>query len=379
MAATQLSYGFDDTTAPILGVIRRFFREPALSLPNELATAVAAMAGREGSSELAVAAAALSQAYRDRGRSSEAVRGAADVSAYLVTRLPATYAAIEAAFGRMLDVVPDFKPRTVLDLGCGPGTASWAATATFESLDSVTMLDANRGLLESARTLASASALPALQTARIATGDLASPPPGHFDLVVLGYALTELPDAGLLREVEAAWSRCSGLLVIVEPGTPRDYERLMRGRRALVDLGGRIAAPCPHQSPCPIEGPDWCHFSIRLPRTRAHQRMKGGSLGYEDEKFSYLAVARPHVRLAPPLARVLARPRESKFDLALKLCEADGRAVETRVMKRDRDAYRAVRKLGWGGAIGSPTTSAAGTASAMKPPPRTSDVSDSSA
>lgn len=90
---------------------------------------------------------------------------------------------------------------------------------------------------------------------------------------------------------------------------------------------------------------------MRLQRTREHRQLKQGTLGYEDEKFSYLVVTRPEVTLEPPRARVLARPQESKFDVRLKLCELDGNAREINVLKRDSAAFRQVRKARWGDAL----------------------------
>lgn len=269
----------------------------------------------------------------------------------MTTRLPATFAAVESALAQLALAAPRFAPRSVLDLGCGPGTASWAAAAAFGDIDEITMVDANPGLLDAASRLVEAAADAALGRAIIQRGDLLAPPAGPYDLVLLSYALTELPDHRLSAAVEAAWSRCGGALLIVEPGTPRDYERLIRVRAQLLDLGATVAAPCPHQAPCPLVAPDWCHFSVRLARSREHLRLKGGTLGYEDEKFSYLAVTRPEVHLEQPNARVLARPAESKFDVRLKLCEASGAVDVRQVLRRDKEAYRRVRRLDWGDAI----------------------------
>ena len=78
--------------------------------------------------ELATAAAALSQRYRDERRDGNAhVESDRDVLAYLAVRLPATYAASGASFSAIAEARPDFAPKTALDIGAGPGTALWAA------------------------------------------------------------------------------------------------------------------------------------------------------------------------------------------------------------------------------------------------------------
>jgi ribosomal protein RSM22 (predicted rRNA methylase) len=303
----------------------------------------------EGSARAGLAArsAEISAGYRDRRTSASAVGSAADVLAYALSRLPATYAASEAALARLADRAPDFAPRTLLDLGCGPGTASWAACDMFPTIERATLVDSSPHFLTSARSLAADH--PTLFTATFVDGNLAAPPAGSHDLVLVSYALTELPDPAAV--VDRIWQSCSGALVIVEPGTPRDYERLMQVRQRLLSLGATIAAPCPHHAPCPLVAPDWCHFSVRLARSRDHMRLKNATLGYEDEKYSYLAVTRPTLTLRPPAARVLARPVETKFDLTLKLCEADGLARERKIPRRNAAAYRAVRKADWGDTI----------------------------
>lgn len=317
-----------------------------MSLPSELQGAIAHLAEGVGRQALVERSGRISADYRAR-RTSASVGNADDVLAYALSRLPATYAANEDALTRLAERAPDFAPKTLLDLGCGPGTASWAAIEAFPSIERATLIDSNANFLGVARDLAAEH--PVLAGASFVGGNLAVPPAGQFDLVVVSYALTELsnPAAAIAR----IWESCGGVLLIVEPGTPRDHQRLMDVRARLIEGGAAVAAPCPHNAPCPVAVPDWCHFSVRLSRTRDHMRLKGGTLGYEDEKFSYLAVARPEVALESPRARVLARPVETKFDVTLKLCQPDGALAHRPVPKRDAAAYRAIRKAEWGDAI----------------------------
>ena len=152
-----------------------------------------------------------------------------------------------------------------------------------------------------------------------------------------------------MKVAEGLWARTAGVLVIVEPGRPRDYQRLMLVRERLVSLGGDLLAPCPHNRPCPLVAPDWCHFSQRLARTKDHMRLKGASLGYEDEKFSYLVLARPGIG-ASASGRVIKPTAENKFSVTLELCAEAG--LEQRVVpSRDKPAFKAAKKLDWGDAL----------------------------
>jgi ribosomal protein RSM22 (predicted rRNA methylase) len=140
------------------------------------------------------------------------------------------------------------------------------------------------------------------------------------------------------------------VLALVEPGTPLGYAGLLAARDVLIAEGATILAPCPHHGACPLAAPDWCHFTVRLSRSRDHRLAKGGAVPFEDEKFAYLLAARPHIAVSPRSPRVLARPRAGKPGIELKLCGDAG--LETRfVARRDKPAHAKARRLDWGDAL----------------------------
>src|SRR6266404_7554146 len=108
-------------------------------LPAELKAALDARL--EGLSRNAAAgrAASISQTYRDGGGSG-AIRSETDALAYALARMPATYAAVVASLNALCEIRPDFSPKSQLDVGAGPGTASWAAAEAFSSLQHFTLL-----------------------------------------------------------------------------------------------------------------------------------------------------------------------------------------------------------------------------------------------
>ena len=121
------------------------------------------------------------------------------------------------------------------------------------------------------------------------------------------------------------WAKTRDTLLIVEPGTPAGYGRIIALREQLIASGAHVAAPCPHDGKCPLSAPDWCHFTQRLPRSRAHKQIKDAELPFEDEKFTYVALTRARSRSRP--ARVLAQPVVGKVEVTAKLCTAEGLVI----------------------------------------------------
>ena len=322
----------------------------AAELPEALTSAISALMEGRSRKDLSERSGKISRRYREGGSSTGVVEGEADAMAYAVARMPATFAAASEVFERLLERCPDFSPARVLDVGAGPGTASWAMADLWPDISEIVQVDRNTAFLDLARTLAEDADSAALQAPRQITADLVAwaGPADAFDLVVLGYALTELPAARLPGLMQMLWARCAGAIVIVEPGTPAGYARILSLRDGLIGAGARILAPCPHEAPCPLTPPDWCHFAIRLQRSRDHMSAKAATLSYEDEKFAYLVAVRPELYARPEEARVLDRPETSKIGVAVKLCGTDGALHLTTVPKRDREAFGHAKKRKWG-------------------------------
>jgi ribosomal protein RSM22 (predicted rRNA methylase) len=311
------------------------------ALPAEIKAALDAKLQGFSRSDLAGRAAQISKTYRDGG-SSSAIKSEADALAYALARMPATYAAVTACLNALQEVRPDLAPQSLLDVGAGPGTASFAAANAFSSLTAFKLLDANAALRALALDLAlAARALTyELGEARML---LAKAEPA--DLVVASYLVGELSESERRELVELLWTKVRDTLLIVEPGTPAGYARIIAARSQLVASGAHVLAPCPHDAPCPLQPPDWCHFAQRLPRSRAHKEVKGVEVPFEDEKFSYVALTRKPAAHRP--ARVLAPPHLSKVEVTAKLCTTDG-VVRARISRRDREAYAAARRWRWG-------------------------------
>jgi ribosomal protein RSM22 (predicted rRNA methylase) len=317
-----------------------------VELPPALRQALAEALEGVSRKDLAASARRTSEAYRAGGTSAAVIRDEADALAYALARMPATYAACGVVMAEAARMAPDFAPGRLLDAGSGPGAASWAAVETWD-LEHAVWLDASAPFLGLAGRLGRAGP-GALQTPEVIAADLASAGPWPTaDLVVASYAFVELKAEAQGRAVRALWAACEGLMILVEPGTPDGYRRILAARETLISEGADILAPCPHGRACPLASPDWCHFSVRLPRSRDHRMLKDAEVPFEDEKFAYLVAARPGIAPAARQARVLAPPRASKAATVFKLCGPDGLEART-VARRDKALHARTRRLGWG-------------------------------
>jgi ribosomal protein RSM22 (predicted rRNA methylase) len=319
----------------------------APTLPPAVRAALDAKLHGLSRTETAARAALISRTYREGGGSGT-IRTAADALAYALARMPATYAAVAACLNALLEIRTDVSPQSLLDIGAGPGTATFAAAGAFPSLNSFALLDRNDALRTLARELAGNN--PRLSQMSYASGDAGATlaQAAAADLVIASYVIGEMSEAERSEMAALAWSKTSDTLLIIEPGTPGGYARIMAARAQLITLGAHVAAPCPHDCRCPLTSPDWCHFTQRLARLRAHKDIKGAELPFEDEKFSYVVLTRAPVPQRP--SRVLAPPVVRKVEVAAKLCTADG-VTTAKVPRRNKPAYASARRWRWGDAV----------------------------
>lgn len=317
-----------------------------MELPSPLRQAVDTMLHGVPLADIRQAAATLSQRYRAEIRDGR-LHMSADlaVRAYLAARLPATFAAVTAGLGAAKEVMPDFAPATMLDVGSGPGTALWAAASVWPDLRQATLFEASSPARTVGQSLsAHLHGVTTNWVAGDATLDLRSQTP--HDLVTCAYVLDELAPASLPGLVAALWDLTQTMLVIVEPGTPAGWRRIVEARGHLLAAGAHVAAPCPHEALCPLSAPDWCHFSRRVARSRIHRLAKDADVPWEDEKFIYLAATR-----TPPsdrFPRILAPARAGSGKVQLKLCQPDGAAAERLFTKRDGAVFKQARRSDWG-------------------------------
>jgi len=314
-------------------------------LPAYLTATLAARLQGVSRTDAAQRSDTISKTYRSGGGSTT-IRTESDALAYALARMPATFAAVVASLNALQEIRPNFAPGSLLDCGAGPGTATWACAEAFETLASFTLLDANPALRTLAMELARENDRSIAYTLGDATAKIAEA--ASVDLVIASYVINELSDDAREKLVAAMWAKANDTLVIVEPGTPAGYQRILDARAQLIRAGAHVIAPCPHDDACPLVKPDWCHFSQRLQRSRVHKQLKSAELPYEDEKFIYLAVSRAPI--APRPSRVLAQPVTTKIAITTKLCTKEG-VIAAVAPKRDKATYAKFRKLDWGDAV----------------------------
>jgi len=305
-------------------------------VPEELQRAIESLIESSDFKSLKNARAMLSEEYRKGAASS--FNNPTHLLSYLITRLPATFGACSAVFQEIRRRFPDFSPQSMLDLGAGPGTATWAALDTFGPMQPH-LIERERAAIDIGKKLGGAH-WNWQQASLEQPFDIPS-----VDLAVFSYVFAEVQPYSL---IDCLWEKQIPVIAIIEPGTPKGFERIRAIRLYAIQKGAHLIAPCPHAHACPMPLNDWCHFSARIPRTRLHRLLKEGTLGHEDEKYSYVVFSR-HIPKCIQ-GRVIRSPQKNSGFVKLPLCASDGQLKQITVTRSDKNSYRAARDAEWGSA-----------------------------
>ncbi len=294
---------------------------------------------------LATASGDVSRKYRRMAGENLQMATKEEAAAYLLTRFPATYAAMGDVLRRVSKLAPNFVPNNLLDIGAGPATATLAARNFFGEDLPARLVEMNAHLREVGKILLGDNA--DYQAQSIQSYNDRSP----HDLVLASYVLNELPESEIIPLIEKYWQRCAGVMVILEPGTPHGARLIARIRAHISKLdGAHILGPCPQSGDCPLQDFEkrWCHFSVRVERSRRHKHLKGGEMGYEDEKFAWLAISRKPAENMPSY-RIIGHPTGTGVR-QLQVCGKDGKAENLNIAK-SHPQYKTARKAEWGDAL----------------------------
>lgn len=277
------------------------------------------------------------------------MRSKEDVSAYAAFRLPSTYAAVYSAINQAKVRCSDWYPKTLLDVGAGPGTAMWASTELFPNLEQITLLEQEEQMINLGRRLATYSFIDSMHKANWIKANITEKwkIPTH-DLVISSYVLNELSEDNRESFINKLWNNTIQTLIIIEPGTPAGFLRIRQARQQLMAEGAKTLSPCPHNLPCPMADNDWCHFSQRVARSKMHRKVKSAELSYEDEKFSFLCMTRS---LVSPIKGVVVRhPQVRPGHIKFQLCTPEG-ITSTVVTRKNKELFREARELKWGSIV----------------------------
>lgn len=234
--------------------------------------------------------------------------------------------------------------RTMLDWGCGSGTAARRVISFFgpEQFDSLAVWDHSPVACDFAAEAAT-RAFPSLDVASVTPGFLSSTEP--VGLLVISHVLNELPPDALTA-LRTLVTRAEAVLW-VEPGT-HAVSRTLGALREEFRPAFQVVAPCTHQGACPILAPGnerhWCHHFAPPPSeifANSHWVKFGQRAGIDLRSLPYcfLALDRRHGAATSPagLSRVIGRPEHFKPYARVLNCDATGLA-ELTVPKRTAPA-----------------------------------------
>jgi ribosomal protein RSM22 (predicted rRNA methylase) len=312
-----------------------------VNYPGTLNEAISTWLQQNSQGGLAGKTARLTDSYR-KGANSSGV----GLAAYVAARVPATYAANVRVQAAVAIALRDFAPVSLLDVGAGPGTASWAALAQWPHIQDIVQCEQDQSFAWLAAKLNGASGLSGLQRATLMQKSEANLSADlKADLVIASYMLAELPLQAMADVAQRLWDRARHVLLLIEPGTPQGFARLKVVRETLPGQGAFVIAPCTHQNTCPMTGSNWCHFKTRVQRSREHMHAKQAVVPFEDEAFSYLVLSRQSV--AQSGGRIIAPISINKVAATLPLCDTTGLHSEV-IASRDKPAYKRAKKIVWG-------------------------------
>ena len=311
-----------------------------MDLPFELKTAIDLLADGYKLSQLKVVSNKLTDKYKyESGNDASLITSDIDALTYSLVRMPATYGAVYSALKYTLEIYHD-DLSSVIDVGSGTGAASWVVNELINP-KTILCLEKEKAMRDIGVSLMSNNEQLKSKTTWKSFDLLKEELPSSSDLVISSYVLNELSFNNRRDAVIDMWEKTNKVLLIIEPGTKAGFKIIQEIKEIITKLGGYIIAPCPHQGKCPMNEDDWCHFTVRVARSKMHKLIKEGDVPYEDEKYTYVAFSKEEIPTKNN--RVLRHPIITKGQVELTLCQHDG-INKISLRKRNGESFKEAKK-----------------------------------
>lgn len=285
----------------------------------------------------------LSLKYRGENiNSASVVNSRRKALSYVSSRMPETSVIIDDVLKKLNGLV-DMQANvcSVLDLGSGTGSGLWALENYVNDIP-VVAVEREEEMLKCLKSLAKDLCL---QITSLKEDVLSSPVKNlpRFDLVIESFMLNEMVEDDCLKALNLIIEKANKYIVLVEPGTPKSYQTMMKIREYLLSKGLKIVLPCPHSFKCGLDN-DYCNFSVRVNRTRVARQVKNATLGYEDEKYFYLIFSKTD-KFETCNSTVIRRPVFRKSCVDLKLCNSNGSISNVTITKKNKSIYAKAKHI----------------------------------
>ena len=322
-----------------------------MNLPKEILDKLIQLSYKINKREIAKDFRKISDKYLGEKTGESLLNKENEAIAYAIARMPATYSATSTAcmhISEILNVHEEEKYKTLIDVGAGTGAATVALSEIFD-VKNITCLEREDVMMSLGKILLAESQNSIVKNAKWEKFDIneykqTDEKRISADVIITSYMLNEFKEDKVLEIVNKLWDMTEKLLIIVEPGTPRDYKRIMKIKEYLTQKGGKIIAPCTSCGKCGLPEDDWCNFSCRVERTKIQKDVKLGDVPYEDEKFIYLAASKDDFNIEEKnIARIIRHPIIKTNIVEVKLCQ-NGNIINKIYTKKDKEMYKKMRK-----------------------------------
>lgn len=326
------------------------------NLPEPITQAISAILSQQPTPEWVSRSQSLHQRYINQEKDPKFgyIQDSDDAMSYLGLRTAATYAQIYGAFLQIQELLPHWKPKTMLDIGSGPGTGVWAAKTIWPMLKSATCLDRERRFLSIGKAIQSEAQLDITLSWQLGNAAyVIENDTTQYDIVVIANMLDELEIPQREHLIGSAFNHRKGIMLILEPGTPLGSSIVEHAAKSLSHT--QIIAPYSNNTLIHDDN-HWLHFSQRFIRPeflrRIRQHMREESLmasDWEEAKYSYVAFGKD-IQTEKIWGRCIGDPTFYKGYLQVPILTDKG--IESiKVMKRHKTQYVFAKKLRWGDTI----------------------------